>query len=74
MAKPKKGDAPVERSKGTMVAPCGCTSAFQDRRYGRGLRLMNKSGTKSGQKCTVCGVKHGAGAVAKPIVAKAITR
>lgn len=37
------------------ILPCNCKSDFQDREYGKGMRLHNKAG-KNGDKyrCTVC--------------------
>ena len=35
-----------------------CISAFQDERYGKGLRL-HTTGVKGGLRCTVCGFGNG---------------
>jgi hypothetical protein len=41
-----------------MILPCTCTHAYQDKVYGKGMRVHNE-GTKCGQggpgyRCTVC--------------------
>jgi hypothetical protein len=36
----------------TAVLPCTCKSEYQDKAYGLGKRLHNK--TNEGQRCTVC--------------------
>lgn len=48
----------------TKVLLCGCASAFQDSRYGKGMRVHNR--TKQNKKeiermwrCTVCGHERG---------------
>jgi len=41
----------------TKVLTCTCKSEFQDKTYGTGNRLHNK--TNNGWRCTVCG--HGKG-------------
>lgn len=42
---------------GTTIKQCKCVNEFQDRTYGKGMRLHNlKEGDKGG-KCTVCGDK-----------------
>lgn len=38
------------------VRPCTCVHTFQDRTYGKGLRV-HVIGVKNGAKCTVCGSK-----------------
>lgn len=47
------------------VIGCGCKHAYQDGRYGRGMRLhcpVNKSAETGKQprswRCTVCGTEH----------------
>ena len=37
---------------GSDVASCTCKSDFQDKEYGKGMRLMNR--TNNGLRCTVC--------------------
>lgn len=48
-----------------MILPCNCKHEFQDRIYGRGMRVHNKAKSKDGGavwRCTVCGsVKSAAG-------------
>jgi len=42
----------------TEIFPCTCKSEYQDKRYGRGLRVHNeaKSSKAAGVgRCTVCG-------------------
>ena len=47
----------------TIIMPCNCRNAFQDRTYGTHLRVHNpckyqKSGeVGSGARCTVCGTE-----------------
>lgn len=35
------------------VKRCYCENAFQDEKYGKGMRVCNK--TANGYRCTVCG-------------------
>jgi len=47
-------EAKQETNKGpTAVFYCACPSVDQDRRYGEGKRLCNR--TAKGYRCTVCG-------------------
>ena len=40
----------------TKVLPCNCTHAYQDEKYGRGLRLHNRATKETDLwRCTVCG-------------------
>jgi hypothetical protein len=43
----------------TKILPCGCESEYQDKIYGRKLRLHNETRKKpsadGGWACTVCG-------------------
>ena len=43
------------------VKQCSCKGTpgtdFQDKTYGKGMRLMNLSGTGDNATCTCCGVK-----------------
>ena len=41
------------------IKRCECKSEYQDKRYGRKLRVHNESKTNTGiaYKCTVCGSK-----------------
>lgn len=41
----------------TKAIMCGCPSAYQDQRYGLGMRLHNK--TKNGYRCTGCNKDKG---------------
>ena len=43
---------------GTMVKQCSCSSEFQDKTYGKGMRLHNVKEDGKGGKCTVCGAKR----------------
>lgn len=44
-----------------MIKKCGCTHPWQDKRYGKGKRVMNKT-TKDGvYRCTVCSKESGGG-------------
>ena len=37
-----------------MIGRCFCKSEYQDKKYGQGIRVMNR--TKNGKvRCTVCG-------------------
>lgn len=40
------------------VRSCSCKNEFQDEKYGKGMRLKNK--TTSGFRCTVCGTTDSA--------------
>lgn len=45
----------------TKVARCNCQHEFQDKQYGKGMRLMNvrdQQKHKNEMICTVCGAKH----------------
>lgn len=45
----------------TITKPCTCESAYQDKTYGKGVRLHNVGGgskTVATAKCTVCGKKN----------------
>lgn len=39
------------------VRPCSCSHEFQDKEYGKGLRVHTQGGTATSPKfrCTVCG-------------------
>lgn len=43
---------------GTTTIPCNCDHEFQDKQYGRKVRLANISENGLTKKCTVCGNKH----------------
>ena len=45
----------------TIVKKCNCQSEFQDKTYGKEMRLMNVRDPqkhKNEATCTVCGTKH----------------
>jgi hypothetical protein len=49
-----------EKAKsGTVKAPCSCVSPYQDKLYGKGIRLFNVCQKKDStlKTCTVCGRK-----------------
>ena len=50
----KKGKTEAKKNS-TVIRKCICISEFQDKMYGKNMRVMNSSGT--GYKCTVCGGK-----------------
>ena len=41
----------------TKIMQCSCQSDFQDREYGKGMRVFNEIGKdqRGGYRCTVCG-------------------
>lgn len=41
-----------------MIHICTCNSEFQDKLYGRGMRVMNQCKKPTDVKCTVCGKIH----------------
>ena len=43
----------------TKIKKCTCAHKYQDKKYGKNLRVHNEGGTKDKKtfKCTVCGVK-----------------
>lgn len=51
-----KVDGPQKagRATGTIRVMCGCASAYQDARYGPGIRVHNLR-KASGSRCGVCG-------------------
>jgi len=64
--KPKKVVAPVATPKSeksgksitkkniTTIAKCDCINEYQDKKYGKGNRLKNSTGS-GGTRCSVCG-------------------
>ena len=42
------------------VVKCTCKHEFQDKKYGKGMRLANQGAVNFGDKfrCTVCGKEH----------------
>jgi adenine C2-methylase RlmN of 23S rRNA A2503 and tRNA A37 len=43
---------------GTVKVKCKCENAFQDKTYGKGVRVANRT-AKGEARCTVCGQLHG---------------
>ena len=39
----------------SIVKQCNCVSDFQDKTYGKGMRLHNEKLAGKGSKCTTCG-------------------
>lgn len=61
MAKGKKVEVAEEKvasTKNTSVRRCTCAHAYQDKHYGKGKRLFNRTGGSGkgnvGWRCTVC--------------------
>ena len=52
----KDTDEAVRRSNSAIIKRCSCPHPYQDKRYGRGRRVHNSRGMKSGKgsRCTVC--------------------
>ena len=48
-------------TKTTKRMKCTCTNTYQDKRYGKGIRVFNKcnSGVYAKWRCTVCGSEKG---------------
>lgn len=42
----------------TVIKPCTCDSPYQDKKYGKGLRVHNEK-KDGGAVCTVCGAGGG---------------
>ena len=38
-----------------MIKQCNCTHAYQDKKYGKGLRVHNLCKDPTKCRCTVCG-------------------
>lgn len=36
------------------IAQCSCSNEYQDRKYGRGLRVFNVCKKGAARRCTVC--------------------
>jgi hypothetical protein len=47
-----------EGSKGIAIRPCTCTSDYQDKKYGKGKRVMNPKAKNSGHRCSVCAKEY----------------
>lgn len=50
----------------TRIVSCGCKSEFQDRTYGKGMRVTTPNNKEQANKnfvvrCTVCGRQHNLG-------------
>jgi hypothetical protein len=47
----------------TKIKKCDCKDEFQDKRYGKGRRVMNHAPMKGNMpsrfRCTVCAKEHG---------------
>jgi hypothetical protein len=52
-------DPKVHTSDNCVIAPCSCQHEYQDKRYGKGIRVHNRKGGGAtgvkGHRCTVCG-------------------
>lgn len=48
-----KRGAKAVKTYSTIIAKCDCKSEFQDKKYGKGMRVKNSS--TAGYTCTVCG-------------------
>jgi hypothetical protein len=62
---PVEGEAPANTKKGkssdstsakggTQVRACHCTNAYQDSRYGAGMRVHNRTVKTLGWRCSAC--------------------
>lgn len=55
-------NTPTTKGTGTKIVKCACTHPHQDKVYGAGKRLANKTMKKNGEKflyrCTVCKTLH----------------
>lgn len=45
----------------TKVSKCSCKSEFQDKEYGKQMRVFNMKESKKEGTCTVCGTKKNIG-------------
>ena len=54
---PKVKEEKGKAGMGTVIRSCTCQSDWQDRTYGKGMRVHNVGGTTTGPRyrCTVCG-------------------
>jgi hypothetical protein len=43
---------------GIIALRCTCKHAFQDGRYGQGMRVHNPMVKENRARCTVCGAEH----------------
>lgn len=60
MAKKDKGQDVSKMGGPTKVMHCKCDHDFQDKKYGRGLRVHNRTekGSRTIYRCTVCNNEH----------------
>lgn len=52
MAKPTVSSFGRKPPAGSAIKPCSCEHAWQDKQYGKGLRVKNQC--LAGWRCTVC--------------------
>lgn len=51
------GGSKKQQHTGTNVTNCSCKNEYQDKRYGKGLRLHNATQNAANKwRCTACGV------------------
>lgn len=43
----------------TKLVKCTCKSNYQDKTYGKGMRIHNKMGAGRGWRCTICSTTKG---------------
>lgn len=43
-------------TSGTIIIKCDCTHNYQNKQYGKGYRVANRT-SSGGTRCTVCGDK-----------------
>lgn len=58
MAKPKVAPQMKEESRNPKKGKCTCPQEFQDKIYGKGVRVHNKTNKPSEFRCTGCGVSR----------------
>ena len=49
----------MAENRSSIIAKCSCTHVGQDAMYGKGNRVWNAAGDKTGYRCTVCGAVMG---------------
>jgi len=54
------------------IEPCTCENEYQDKMYGKGMRVKNTTGS-GGSRCTVCGAGGGGGKKYAAVTEKSIT-
>jgi len=54
---PKQASSTSKRRSGVEIAPCTCKHEYQDKLYGKGMRVWTRGGTvpQPQNTCTVCG-------------------